>query len=103
MENRYVRTVDGVEIEMTESEITQRQADEANSEHNPSPSKLREKAYGIEQIIVWSGENITVDKAVFLFSSYFAEGNYDQYMALNTLIVDAKRDIRLKYPDIPTL
>jgi hypothetical protein len=63
-----------------------------------SPSEMREEAYNTDPIIEWDGEYITVTEASTLWQYYAAEGSSKAYM-LQTLISNAKTQIREKYPN----
>lgn len=50
-------------------------------------------------LILWHGENITVDNANKIYLEYFAENN-DKAIEIQKLIISAKLYIRELYPDI---
>ena len=50
-------------------------------------------------LILWNGENITVDNANKIYLEYFAENN-DKAIEIQKLIISAKLYIRELYPDI---
>jgi hypothetical protein len=63
-----------------------------------TPAQLREQAYNSEHVIEWEGEQLTVTEAARLWMFYASE-NSGKADELTALIVDAKLDIRAKYPD----
>ena len=81
---------------------TPRSIPEPPTPPEPTPEELRRRAYESEPIIEWpaeSGELITVDQANQLYLDYFAEGNQGVCTSLQTLIANAKTEIRNRYPD----
>lgn len=73
--------------------------DAMTSTHNTlTPSQLREAAYNTERVILWDGDFITVTEAAQQWQYYAAEGNI-KADELQTLIAQAKAEIRAKYPD----
>ena len=68
--------------------------------------ELRKQAYltltekeNKSPLILWHGENITVDNANKIYLEYFAENN-DKAIEIQKLIISAKLYIRELYPDI---
>ena len=67
-------------------------------EYELTPSQMREEAYNTEKIISWDGDLITVTEASQKWQYYAAEGS-EKANALQSLIAEAKAEIRAKYPD----
>ena len=63
-----------------------------------TPVKQREYLYNTEKSIEWEGEKLTVTAASNLWQYYAAEGSAKAYN-IQSLIIDAKADIRKRYPD----
>lgn len=64
----------------------------------PTPAEQREREYQSNPIIVWQGQNITVDQANLVYLQYSAEGS-QKAAEIQTLIIAAKESIRQLYPD----
>ena len=63
-----------------------------------SPAEQRQRAYETMPAVDWHGELITVDAANAIWVQYAAEGS-GTAAALETLIHNAKEQIRAMYPD----
>lgn len=68
------------------------------AEEVPTPAELREAAYNNDNCISWEGEMVTVTEAAQLWQYYASEG-HDYATQLQTLIAEAKANIRIQYPD----
>jgi len=64
-----------------------------------TPSQNREKTYNTQPIITWDGQLLTITQAATKWQYYAAEGS-EKATELQTLIAEAKAQIREKYPDV---
>ena len=87
-----VAEIDGV---MT---VTKWTAGEIPAPIEPTPAKMREKAYNTQKLIEWDGGMLTVTDAATLWQYYAAEGSEKADM-LSALIAEAKAKIRRQYAD----
>ena len=101
----YVPIIDEADLDDTLDLLEKRGV--RNLSHEPVveyPADLRKKAYHEMEIIEWQGEMMTVDNAVLLFSTYYAESlvddrYYQLYVDFAKKIHEAKEQIRDMFPD----
>ena len=65
----------------------------------PTQSELRENAYATEKICGYNGGTYTVDEMNRLWYEYSAEGDLEKTVEISSIIAEAKRMIRERYPE----